>query len=213
MNGKKWSAEDIEFLESRWGSSSIKKIAKELGRTFNAVKLKAKRLGLDDPTLHYDGITINQLAMALNVHYGILSRWEEAHNLPVRKKVLAQSQKVKVITYQSFWGWAEKNRHLIDFSKVEKNILGAEPSWVAEKRKADFTNSQVVKKSPWTAAEDTRLKDMLKAYSYTYPEIAKALKRSEGAVKRRIRDLGLKNRPIALNNHIKYTEKRYRHNG
>lgn len=70
------------------------------------------------------------------------------------------------------------------------------------------TSLRKIKKSnynPWSSEEDNILKGMLSVYKYTYPEISQRLNRSEGAIKRRIRDLGLKMRPVRLNNHVKYT--------
>lgn len=47
---------------------------------------------------------------------------------------------------------------------------------------------------------------MLNAYKYTYPEISQRINRSEGGIKKRIQKLGLKARPVRLNNHGKYTQ-------
>ena len=94
---------------------------------------------------------------------------------------------------------------LIDFSKVERNTLGPEPAWVKEKRKADYLANQY-KKTPWTPAEDALLIQMLGAYRYSYREISIRLKRTEGALKRRMKDLGLKQRPLRADNHNPWTE-------
>jgi DNA-binding NarL/FixJ family response regulator len=113
-----------------------------------------------------------------------------------------------VVQYKDFWKWAEKNKQMLDFSKIEKGILGPEPAWVEVKRNADFIKKRKIKKSvndPWTTEEENILRGMLNAYTYTYPEIAQRLNRSEGAIKRRILDLGLKARPIRFPNHTKYT--------
>lgn len=67
-----WTEEEIQYLEDRWGSVSIKGIAKNIDRSVNAVKLKANRLGLGDARMHYDGITINQLSLALDVSYSTI---------------------------------------------------------------------------------------------------------------------------------------------
>ena len=42
---KKWADADVEYLENSWGDVAISTIAKKLGRSVNAVKLKAQRLG------------------------------------------------------------------------------------------------------------------------------------------------------------------------
>ncbi|MEC5271767.1 MULTISPECIES: hypothetical protein [Bacillaceae] len=47
---------------------------------------------------------------------------------------------------------------------------------------------------------------MVCSYQFMYPEIAKSLNQTEGAVKRRLNVLGIKARPVWLNNNIKYTE-------
>jgi hypothetical protein len=206
--GRSWTNEDIQYLQDSWGTVSIKGIAKTLDRSVNAVKLKAQRIGLIDPRFSFEGITVNQLAAALNITYSLLKHWIELYDFPAKKKVFCQSSRVLVVQYSDFWKWAEKNKQMIDFSKVEKNILGPEQFWVTEKRDADFIKKRKIKKSnnhPWTADEDNILKGMLKAFRYTYPEISQRINRSEGAIKRRIMDLGLKGRPVRLNNHIKYT--------
>lgn len=57
----------------------------------------------------------------------------------------------------------------------------------------------------WTPEEDQRLVQVLRTKGMTYPEVAKLFDRSEAAVKRRLHDLGVKMRPVRLENHIKYT--------
>jgi|SRR5690625_2189426 len=208
--GKRWTKEELLYLEESWGVISRKGIARKLGRTVLAVQLKAQRLGLGDPLLHLDGITISQLAQVLNLHYGIIRNWRDKYCLPVKKKVVAHSEAVQYVCYTDFWKWAEKNKQMIDFSRIERLSMGPEPNWVDEKRKAD----QIKKlhkpnphNTPWSSSEDSRLRWMLKQYKYTYPEISKELGRSQGAVKRRMLDLGIKARPIRLPNHNKYTKK------
>lgn len=204
---KHWTEEELSYLEQNWGTVSIKGIANKLGRSVIAIKVKSQRLGFTDPRFAFEGITVNQLAFALNISYSILKNWIKLYDFPAKKKVFCQESKVLIVQYKHFWKWAEANKQMIDFSKVEKNILGPEPAWVESKRNADLIKARTIKKSqndPWSYEEDNILKGMLNAYRYTYPEIAQRLNRSEGAIKRRISDLGLKQRPIRLNNHVKY---------
>lgn len=199
-----WTEEELEYLQDRWGTVSIKGIAKAIDRSVNAVKLKAQRLGLGDPKMHYDGITISQLSKALNVSYSTIKNWIKNHDFPAKEKLFAVEEKVSVVTYDDFWKWAEGHKQMIDFSKVEKNILGAEPDWVDKKRGADIIGAR--KTTRWTKGEDSLLCSMVNAYKYTYPEIAKALGRTEGAVKRRLMELGIKARPLRLDNYVRYTK-------
>lgn len=206
MARKQWTPEEIEYLEERWGSVSVKAIAKNLGRTEGSVQIKAVRLGLGDPILSFDGITISVLAKELGLHYGIVKRWVKDYNLPVLKKIFKSKLSVLVIRYDDFWKWAESYKQMIDFSRLEENSLGAEPEWVKDKRSVDVLSKKKTTKTAWTEQEINTLKGMLNAYCYTYPEIAQRIGRSEAAIKRKILDLGLKARPVRLNNHIKYTE-------
>lgn len=208
--GKAWTEEDLNYMQDSWGTISIKGIARNLGRTVNSIKLKAGRAGLSDPLLHYDGISISKLADTLKISYSLLKRWIKLYDLPVKSKIFAIKDRVLVIRYEDFWKWAEKHKQMIDFSRLDRLDLGPEPDWIHEKRKADNIRKIYVPKphnEPWSKAEDKRLIWMLDQFKYTYPEVANDLKRSQGAIKRRIWDLKLKMRPIRLPNHIKYTKK------
>lgn len=208
MDKQKWSwtEDELNFLQEKWGVIKIETIARKLDRSYLSIKNKAFKSGLRDPRYCYaDGLTINQLAEALNVSYGIVGNWIDKYELPAKQKVFAKSNRVKIINYDDFWEWAEENKHMIDFARVEKYTLGPEPDWVDIKRKADILKKQVIKTTPWTKEDDAKLLRLLRAFKYTYPEIAKRLKRSEAAVKRRCSDLRVKERPIRLNNHVKYT--------
>lgn len=77
---------------------------------------------------------------------------------------------------------------------IEENILGKEPDWVKEARRISYISK--MNKHPWTSSDDSKLKYMLSQYRYTYDDICRELNRTEGAIKRRINTLGLKQRPI-----------------
>lgn len=203
---RNWTQEEVDYLQDKWGVLSIKTISKNLGRSINAVKIKAQRMGLGDPRFHYDGITINQLMQALDKTYSSVYAWIQDYGMPVKYKVFAQSARVKVITHDDFWEWAEQHKELLNFAKMEPGTLGAEPDWMIEKRKADQLRSQKTRQSvEWTETEDQRLRQMVTLDGMTYPKLTKHFNRSEGAIKRRLNDLKIKFRPERLYNHNKYT--------
>lgn len=201
---KPWPQEDVEYLEDRWGSVSIPEIAKNLNRSVNGVKLKAQRMGLGRHIHSGDYFTVNQLFKALSKSYSYtIDQWLK-QGLPVKKKKVVNNSFL-VIYVADFWKWAEKHKMLINFSKVERNILGPEPNWVADKRKADIMASRY-KTTPWTQEEDMLLKQMLNAYRYSYRDISIKLGRTEGALKRRMKDLDIKQRPLKADNHNPWTQ-------
>ena len=71
----------------------------------------------------------------------------------------------------------------------------------------DIENKRKYTTKPWTRAEDLKLQRMLSMHKYTYDEISKELRRTNGAIQRRICGLEIKERPIKADNHIRWTEK------
>lgn len=198
-----WTPEEELYLQDHWGSKSVTLIAKHLNRPYGGVRRRATELGLLDPTLHYDGITVRQLTIALGVSGSTTKTWIQQYGFPAKQKIFSKKQRIYVVSYDDFWEWAEKHKHLINFAKLEPLILGKEPEWVKEKRAID--NKKYKERRPWTEEEKRKLISMVSAYQYTYPEISARLKRPEASIKRKLLDLNIKARPLSLDKHIKYT--------
>lgn len=209
---KHWSAEEELYLQDRWGTVSIPAIAQKLGRSVNAVKVRAQRLGLGPVLMGGEYITLNQLLIAVTgTNAGgnyVMKSWVENRGLPVHTKKVVNNS-FRVVYLDEFWEWAEKNRSFIDFSKMEPFALGTEPDWVEEQRKADFQAFALQRKDPWTADDDDRLRYYLKQHKYGYAELSEMLSRSTGAIQRRIQDLGIQERPIRAASDAKWTDKEF----
>lgn len=197
---KNWTPEEDAFLQDKWGSLSIPTIAKQLGRSVSSVENRRYRIGCSGHLKNDHRISLNQLIVTL---YGakamsayITDRLIQA-GLPVHWHKV-KTNRFHVVDLNEFWQWAEQNRMILDFSRFEEYSLGAEPDWVKEKRKADFERGQQVGRhnTSWTKAEDEKLKRLLKKQQYGYRELARELRKTDGAVKRRICDLQLKERPV-----------------
>ena len=207
--GRNWTQEEKTYLEEHWGTMTVPTLCKKLNRSENGILVMARRLKLGAFYESGGYITMHQLLIALG--YGCTGdsyknkSWIENRAFPVRKKRNNKSF-VKIVYLEDFWKWAEKNQTFLNFSKFDKNALGLEPEWVDEKRQRDIKHLQENIKTPWTPQEDAYLRDLLKAYRFTYPEISRRLKRTEGAIQRRICDLNLKERPIKADNHNLWTD-------
>lgn len=200
---KTWTPEDEEYLREAWGRVSIPGIAKHLDRTVNAIKVRAAKLGLGAVLANGDYVTFNQLMLTLtgnsqSYSYQMKS-WVENRGLPVRTQRVDRCT-WRVVYLDEFWAWAEQHRNFIDFSKLEPLALGKEPDWVPEQRRKDYRAFALQRKDPWTPDEDSRLICLLKLHKYGYAELSEKLQRSEGAIIRRCRDLGLKERPVRADN-------------
>lgn len=202
--GRKWTSEEENKLRDLWGRVSIDGIAKHLGRTRNAVIVRVNRLGLPPFLESGEYVTMQQLAIAIGYSASgstyRLKSWIEERGFPVQIKKRSSKARIRVVYLEEFWAWAEKNRSFIDFGRMEPLALGAEPPWVKEQRRIDYRSNALQRKDPWTEQEDARLKMLLGMQKYGYAELSDMLKRSNGAIKRRIRDLGLKDKPIRAPN-------------
>lgn len=206
VGNKKWTFEECSYLEDKWGVLSIPTIAATLGRTVNAVKVKAQKMELGRHLHCGTEITLNELANALGKgksYSWLLNRWTR-NGLPIKYKK-SINKRYRVIDIDDFWKWAEFHRDIIDFSKFEINMLGKEPEWVNEKRRADIAAARY-KRTPWTTEDDNNLISLLNSYKYSYRDISERLRRTEGAIKRRVLDLGLKQRPLKADNNRLWKE-------
>ena len=201
LGSRTWKPEEEDYLMEKWGQISVPAIAKKLNRTTNAVKVRAQRLGLGAVLMAGEYVTLNQLLLAVNggsSSYGYkMKSWVENRGLPVHTKKVNRCS-FRVVYIEEFWEWAERYRSFIDFSKMEPLALGEEPGWVAEQRKKDFEAYAIQRKDPWGEDEDSRLKMLLSKHRYSWAEISEMMHRSHGAIARRCRDLGIKDRPVSM---------------
>jgi hypothetical protein len=206
--GRGWTDEEEALLSDMWGEKTIGTISRRLGRTRNAVIVRKNRLGLGAFTQCGDYVTLNELYRTLygrNISSYEITSWIRNRNFPVRYRRV-EKNRFRVVNIDEFWEWAERNSGFLDFTKFEKHSLGAEPEWVDAKRRADRKRSRMVTMKPWTEAEDKELEHLLAQQRYTYDELSVLMKRTCGAIQRRVIDLGLADRPVRADNHTKWTD-------
>ena len=205
---RNWTKQEEEYLIENWGTLSVGTIAKNLNRSENAVVVRKCRLGLGSFLESGEYITWNQLHIALGIGtadvYKMIS-WVRNRGFPIHTKRV-NNNSFKVVYLDEWWVWAEKNRDFLDFSKFEENLLGKEPQWVKEKRRHDVEKNHKYITTPWTKTEDDKLMFLVAKQKYTYDDLSKILRRTNGAIQRRLCDLGVKNRPIKADNHTRWTD-------
>ena len=206
---RNWTKEEIEYLSDNYGQLSYGTLAKNLNRSCNAINIKARKLNLGAFLECGDYITFNQLLIALGYgkngnNYKLIS-WVKNRDFPIHYKRVNENR-FRVVYIDEFWKWGEKNQDLLDFSKFEENLLGAEPEWVKRKRKLDYEKSRKYFTTPWTKLEDAELARLVGQHKYTYDQISRKLNRTCGAVQKRLCDLGINDRPVKADNHNCWTD-------
>lgn len=192
---KNWSKEEVDFLQDKWGTLPIGSIAKKVGRNHSAVVQKAQRLGL--PAFLDSGAdpSLNQVYGAIyggrKIDAYTVNRWLAA-GLPIKNKKV-RNCKYRVVDINKFWEWAEQHKDLINLALMPRYALGAEPDWVKIKRRADYDERIRTKphNQQWSPAEDLTLSNMYRRQKHTWDEIARAVGRTEGACRKRVKYLGL----------------------
>ena len=203
---KSWTKEEVNYLQEKWGTYSSEVIAKKLARTKLAIQLKARRLNLGDSRIAGENIALSTFSKATGIcTYTIKEVWIK--NGFEMTELQHGKFKIRKIDLQFFWKWAEENKRLVNFAKWEEGVLGIEPRWAKEKRKADFMNPSLKNWNRlWTREEDNLLIQKTKSGRYTYRQLAEDFNRTDCAIKRRLKSLECKYRPVPLNNHIKWTK-------
>ncbi|MGU9138531.1 hypothetical protein [Clostridium perfringens] len=199
MAGRIWTEEDINYLEEKWGVVSVDVIAKKLNRTILSVRKKASYLKLGKWIDNIQYIKFKDLIIALGYSrsgYCYLKKKLKDLDFPILIKKVSK-MKIEVVDIEEFWKWAEKNKNELNFANFNEGVLGKEPNWVKEKRKADQINpAKVNVKKRWTKEEDNLLIAKVKSNNYTYKMISEDLFRTESAIKRRLINLNVPYRPI-----------------
>ena len=146
---RSWTKEETEYLKEKWGTVSIPIMSKKLDRTENAIRLKARRLGMNSFLESGEYITLNTLFGVMGIDNGGYKKisWIRNRNFPVHTKRVSNKKVVRIVKMEEFWKWAEANKSFLDFSNFEKNALGKEPYWVKDKRKEDKEKSRKYKNS------------------------------------------------------------------
>lgn len=185
---KTWTMEEDLMLESLVGKYRIPVIAKRLGRTAGAIESRLRILDIDNTKEATGLLTVRQLAKTIKVDWHVVGRWLDK-GLKAAKKATRYDKRFILIDLKDFWDWAEDNKELINFAKIEPNALPPEPDWVELERKKDYRDIPKRRAKRWTEKEDRQL-IMLTQAGYSYDDIAVRLQRSKSAVEHRISRLG-----------------------
>ena len=195
MKVNRWSKVEREYLENNIKTKNIKEMALDLNRSEEDVVQTINILGLKKELNAV--LTFNMLAKIV---------WPKG----VRKEFFKELIKLKfpfedddpyesrskIIDIGDFWRWAEMNRNKIFFDEMEEYALGEEPEWVHEQRKADKIYSELFLRGHWSKEEDRKLMILLEEEAHTLSQLSVKMKRTEGAISKRIRSKKLKPLPM-----------------
>lgn len=183
---KRWSQDELEYLEDSWGFVSLDTISKNLQRTKEAVRRKAWNLGLG-PSRYADGLIYSppQIAELLKKDVKDIYRFIEDGTLKGRKRKLI-NERVYQVHFDDLMAFLKDNPDKWDSRKVPPYTFGIEPDWMKEKRIKDMEIPKAHKK--WTKNEERELIYYVNQ-GYEMRDIANILGRTLTSIYRRAQEL------------------------
>lgn len=182
-----WSEEEIMYLEEKWGVVAIDNIARKLGRTKNAILLKAHKIGLREQVIaNGEYLTPKDISDVLVVGTKSVYNWMEKGYLKYRKLRINSVKKYQITianfklfleTYQEKWDTRVADIKFINtcFTSYKGNTEA--PEWLMSKIELDKQKKSLMSPKQWTVKEEITLKSMINR-GKTYKEIAILLNRS-----------------------------------
>lgn len=152
---KRWTMEEIEYLEDNWGFVTLETLVRNLQRTESGIFGQVRRLGLGKS--QYAGglfYTPNQLADILRKCHKEIYQLCEIGEIKVRKKRLIKERAYQ-ISLDSILEFLRDNPDKWDSRNVEEYAFGIEPDWMKEKRKKDLEIPKHHRR--WTREEENQL--------------------------------------------------------
>lgn len=187
FKGKDWSQEELDYIREVWGEKTVPEIAKKLGRSINAVKVKTYRMGYTGQKWYGEMMSARKVSELLGVDvHAVTDYWIPKCGLKAKAKQLGVTKKTTtIIMFEDLLKWLEQHQDLWDSRRVELYGLGMEYDWLVAKRKADALKP-ARKAKKWTPEEDQRLIVMFRRGGMTNAEMGAALGRPASGVEHRL---------------------------
>lgn len=162
--GANWSQEELDYLAEMWGEKTVPEIARHLGRSIDAVKVKSTRLGYTGQKWYGEMMSARKVSELLGVDvHTVCDYWIPKCGLKGKPKRLGISKKkTTIIMFEDLLKWLENHQDLWDSRRLELYALGMEYDWLTKKRKDDAARP-ARKAQKWTAQEDANLIAMFKS--------------------------------------------------
>lgn len=189
-DSRPWSPAEVDLLQRLHKTSPYEEIADLIGRTRNAVHLKARKLGLRKMEFWDEAENAFLKERYKSLSYGevgqLLGRSSSAVN--ARVTALGLSRKSR--------RWTQEELRVLeqDYARVPPErmsaVLGRTQGALMEKACREGAH----RKPRWSELEDERLRELQR--SCTVHEISQLMGRSQDAIRRRIRQLRTDEQPV-----------------
>lgn len=195
---KPWTPEEDDYLLKYVGHKTYDQMAKHLNRTPVAIEGRINTLGIKNKHIETNTFTASEIGRVLGKSHETIRRWINSYGLKAEQKNTSyegNNFNRYYIKPEDVWGFVEENKHLIDFTKIQRGILLPEPHWLREEILKAFDGRQCKRGKPWTDQE----REMALGMYYSganFNDISKELGRSVKGVEKQIYKLINQNLPV-----------------
>lgn len=126
--GQRWTKAEENYMERCYLFQPVKRTAKKLERTVNAVYKKANKMKLNR---HGAYLNVKILAECFSCKRKVIMKWIQNYDLPC-KKVTIDGQTRYLIKIKDFWKWSENHKDIVNWNGYKRLSLCPEPEWLKE---------------------------------------------------------------------------------
>ena len=177
--GKRWSNEEIRYLEDNWYHVTTKYIANKLKRTESSVSTKAYKIGLSTKMLYY---SVYEVSLMLGVSKAKITR--NINNGKLRAYKDRTLHKRFSIKEEDLKEWMINNQDAWDSRKLTVNFFSIKDEWFKAKVEKDKKKS-IKKGEAYTVEEDKAIVYMYR-HNYSASEIGKHIGRDKKSIINRL---------------------------
>lgn len=183
--GKRWTAEETDYLCEHWGTTPMNALCRNLGRSRSAIENKVTQMGLGRWVNNSSLLSFREIANGMGYSCGWVD-YQEEKGLKVIRKRGTGGIAYRMVRLEDFWEHLKKHQDEIDLSRMEPLAFGEEPEWVADARRRSAKRK--LKRNEWTTEMENKV--LTDAEEMTLDEIAKKYGMSASAIDNRIQKLG-----------------------
>lgn len=185
---KKWSEEERNYLADVWGVLSVNRIAKELGRSPEAVISQAEKRQLGGAIYTDQYLTTITVSNLIGVDQTTIINWIKKKLLKARTSTLRR-RRIYLIDPSDVTAFLKNNPTRWNATKIDKSLVDESEEWFRKKYASDLNPTATKRGNLWTTKEENNLlRYVIKGY--TNEEIAKLLDRTPLSVKRKRNRIG-----------------------
>lgn len=183
MAGRRWTEEELAYLEEKADSKSTYAIAKELNRSYHSVNLKASRMGIPLFNNSTEMLSTFAIANMMDVDAKAVNRW---HRYGLKYKRINGRQMHKQDNLVKF---LKDHQDLWDATRGEPYIVSMYP-WFKEKYKKDLAKKKEFpeRNKNWSTT-DMQTLVYLREHGWSYRQLAERYGKTASACKQKYCDL------------------------